>query len=234
MFGGLGVHCGHPVAQPESYAERKMADRLMDHIVSLGREEALAEVRRRMDRGADPLAVLDECRRGMTRVGELFQEGEYYLSELLLSAELFKEVSAILEPGLARLRAAEPLGKVVLATMQGDIHDLGKNILATLLEVNGFEVHDLGVDVAPEDLVERVRKIAPDIVGFSSLLTTSFESSKRAAELLREAGLRGKIKLIVGGGVTTPAFKDYVQADFQTLDATEGVAYCVETLAGSV
>jgi methylmalonyl-CoA mutase cobalamin-binding domain/chain len=212
--------------------ERKMADQLTDHIVSLRREEALAEVHRRVDSGADPLAVLEACRQGMTRVGELFQEGEYYLSELLLSAELFKEVSTILEPGLARLRSAKPLGKVVLATMQGDIHDLGKNILVTLLEVNGFEVHDLGVDVAPEDLLEKVREIAPDIVGFSSLLTTSFESSKRAAELLREAGLRDELKLIVGGGVTTPAFKDYVQADFQTLDATEGVAYCVEALGG--
>jgi len=210
-----------------------MTDRIADHITSLRREEALAEVHRRVDAGADPLAVLEACRQGMTRVGELFQEGEYYLSELLLSAELFKEVSEILEPHLARLRRTEPLGKVVLATMQGDIHDLGKNILATLLRVSGFEVHDLGVDVAPEDLVEQVGRIAPDIVGFSSLLTTSFKSSRRAAALLREAGLRDEFKLIVGGGVTTPAFKDYVQADFQTLDATEGVAYCVEALGGS-
>ena len=117
--------------------------------------------------------------------------------------------------------------------MQGDIHDLGKNILVTLLEVSGFEVHDLGVDVAPEILVEHVRKTTPDVVGFSSLLTTSFQSSKRAAELLREAGLRDELKLIVGGGVTTAAFRDYVQADFQTLDATEGVAYCVKALGGS-
>ena len=210
-----------------------MPDRLADHIVSLSREEALAEVHRRVEGGADPLALLEECRQGMTRVGELFQEGEYYLSELLLSADLFKEASAILEPHLARLRRAEPLGKVVLATMQGDIHDLGKNILVTLLEVSGFEVHDLGVDVAPEILVEHVRKTTPDVVGFSSLLTTSFQSSKRAAELLREAGLRDELKLIVGGGVTTAAFKDYVQADFQTLDATEGVAYCVEALGES-
>jgi len=210
-----------------------MTDQLADHIVSLRREEALAEVHRQLDGGVDPLAVLEECRQGMTRVGGLFQEGEYYLSELLISAELFKEAAAILEPHLARLRRAEPLGKVVLATMQGDIHDLGKNILMTLLQVSGFEVHDLGVNVAPEDLVEQVRRIGPDIVGFSSLLTTSFQSSKRAVELLCEAGLRDQLKLIVGGGVTTPAFKDYIQADFQTLDAAEGVAYCVEVLGAS-
>ncbi len=210
-----------------------MADRLADHIVFLRREEALAEARRRVGSGADPLAVLEECRRGMTRVGELFHEGEYYLSELLLSAELFKEVAVILEPHLDRLRQAEPIGKVVLATMQGDIHDLGKNILVTLLQVGGFEVHDLGVDVAPEVLVESVRELAPDIVGFSSLLTTSFHSSKRAVELLRDAGLRDNLKLIVGGGVTTPAFKEYVQADFQTLDAAEGVAYCIEAMGGA-
>ena len=210
-----------------------MADRLTDHIVLFRREEALEEARRRLEGGADPLAVLEECRQGMARVGELFQAGEYYLSELLLSAELFKEVALILEPHLQLQRPAQPIGRVVLATMQGDIHDLGKNILVTLLQVGGFEVHDLGVDVAPQALVESVQELAPDIVGFSSLLTTSFQSSKQAAELLREAGLRDRLKLIVGGGVTTPAFKDFVQADFQTLDAAEGVAYCVRAVGGS-
>ena len=209
-----------------------MEERLVDHIVSLSRDDALALAARQLEAGADPLALLAECRQGMTRVGDLFQEGEYFLAELLLSADLFKEVVAVLAPHLARLRNAEPLGKVVLATMQGDIHDLGKNILVTLLEANSFEVHDLGVDVAPERLVETVLEIEPDIVGLSSLLTTSFHSSRRAAELLREAGLRDDLKLIVGGGVTTPGFKEYVGADFQTLDVSEGVAYCVEALRG--
>ena len=209
-----------------------MGKQLVDHIVALSCDDALAVAASQLEEGTDPLALLAECREGMTRVGELFQEGEYFLAELLLSAELFKDVVAVLEPHLARLRNAEPLGKVVLATMQGDIHDLGKNILVTLLEVNAFEVHDLGVDVAPERLVEKVREVEPDIVGLSSLLTTSFHSSRRAAELLRDAGLRDDLKLIVGGGVTTPAFKEYVGADFQTLDVSEGVAYCVEALGG--
>jgi len=209
------------------------AHQLADHIVFLRRDEALAEVQCRLDGGTDPLVLLEESQQGMTGVGERFQAGEYYLSELLLSAEIFKEVAAILEPHLARLHRAEPIGRVVLATMQGDIHDLGKNILLTLLQVSGFEVHDLGVDVAPETLVETVRKVEPDIVGFSSLLTTSFQSSKRATDLLSEAGLRNNFKLIVGGGVTTAAFKDFVGADFQTLDAVEGVAYCVEAVGGT-
>jgi len=205
-----------------------MSDDLSMAIVELKRDEVAAEVRRRAQAGEDALAVLDECRRGMAMVGERFQSGEFFLSELLLSAEIFKEAMRILEPYLAQSRAAQPLGKVVLATMKGDIHDLGKNILATLLRAHSFEVHDLGVNVPPAVLVEKVAEIKPDFVGFSALITTAFASMKEAAALLAKAGIRDQLKLMIGGGVTTPAVKEYVGADFQTLDATEGVAYCVE------
>jgi len=209
-----------------------MATELATHIMTLQREEALESVARSLNSGEDPLAILEQCRKGMACVGERFQEGEYFLSELLLSADLFKELMTLLEPHLAAVRGPEILGKVVLATMHGDIHDLGKSIVATMLRVHAFEVHDLGVDVAPERLVETVREVDPDIVGLSSLITTSFQSSKRAAELLCDAGLRDRFKLVVGGGVTTPAFKEYIGADFQTLDVAEGVAYCIEAIRG--
>lgn len=205
-----------------------MSDDLSMAIVQLKRDEVAAEVRRRAQAGEDALTVLDECRLGMTMVGERFQSGEFFLSELLLSAEIFKEAVRILEPYLAKSRTAQPLGKVVLATMKGDIHDLGKNILATLLRAHSFEVHDLGVNVPPAVLVEKVAEIKPDFVGFSALITTAFASMKEAAALLAKAGIRDHLKLMIGGGVTTPAVKEYVGADFQTLDATEGVAYCVK------
>jgi len=205
-----------------------MSDDLSMAIVELKRDEVAAEVRRRAQAGEDALAVLDECRRGMAMVGERFQSGEFFLSELLLSAEIFKEAMRILEPYLAQSRAAQPLGKVVLATMKGDIHDLGKNILATLLRAHSFEVHDLGVNVPPAVLVEKVAEIKPDFVGFSALITTAFASMKEAAALLAKAGVRDQLKLMIGGGVTTPAVKEYIGADFQTVDASEGVAYCVE------
>jgi methanogenic corrinoid protein MtbC1 len=131
-----------------------MSEELSMAIVELRRDEAEQMVRSRVERGEDPIQILAECREGMTIVGQRFQDGDYFLSELMLSAEIFKKAVSILDPHLAKSRPSKSRGKVVLATMQGDIHDLGKNILATLLSANGFEVHDLGVDVVPTLLVE--------------------------------------------------------------------------------
>lgn len=201
-------------------------------IVELKRDEAAEAVRTRLEKGEDPIQVLEECRKGMTIVGDRFQAGEYFLAELLLSAEIFKRAVAILDPHLAQARSSKPLGKVVLATLKGDIHDLGKNIVATLLRAHAFEVHDLGVDVAPALVIEKVRETRPDFVGFSVLITTAFDSMKEAANMLATAGLRDQLKIMVGGGVTTPVVKDYVGADFQTVDAMEGVTYCMKVMGG--
>jgi 5-methyltetrahydrofolate--homocysteine methyltransferase len=210
-----------------------MSSRIAELIVSLEQQQTLELVRARSAAGEDPLALVEECRQGMLDVGQLFQEGEFYLSELMISGEIFKAAMAILEPYLEQVRGGDPIGTVVLATMRGDIHDLGKNIVATLLRVHNFEVHDLGVNVEPEALVERVKEISPDIVGFSALITTAFESMRRATELLVEEGLRQKLKVVVGGGVTTPEFGEYIGADFQTLDASTGVAYCLEAVGAA-
>ena len=203
---------------------------LANAILELDRDSVGALVREMLDAGQASTDILDECRKGMTIVGERFQEGEYFLSELIISAELFKQAVAELEPHLPSVSAHASKGKIVLATMRGDIHDLGKNLLVTLLRARGFEVHDLGVNVEPEKLVASVREIEPDIVGFSSLITASFESTKRAIDELDEMGLRGKLKLMIGGGVTTPQLRDHLGADFQTLDATAGVVYCLEAI----
>jgi methylmalonyl-CoA mutase cobalamin-binding domain/chain len=209
-----------------------MAGELSTYIVEFKRDEVIQTVEAKLDHGEDPLKILDELRQGMTTVGDRFQAGDYYLAELMLSAEVFKGAIAILEPHLAEARSAEPLGKVVLGTLKGDIHDLGKNIVATLLNAHGFEVHDLGVDVPPGLVIKKVKEVQPDLVGFSALITNTFDSMKEAAELLQEAGLRDQIKLMVGGGVTSPEVKDYVGADFQTVDAIEGVEYCKKVMGG--
>jgi methylmalonyl-CoA mutase cobalamin-binding domain/chain len=210
----------------------KMSEDLSMAIVELKKDEVGEIVRNRAEEGENPIQILEECRQGMSIVGERFQKGEYFLAELLLSAEIFKAAVAILEPYLVKARPPKPLGKVVLATLRGDIHDLGKNIMATLLQAQGFEVYDLGVDVPPSLVIRKVKEINPEFVGFSALITTAFDSMKEAAEMLAEAGLRDKLKLMVGGGVTTPMVRDYVGADFQTTDAMEGVAYCMK-LVGS-
>jgi methanogenic corrinoid protein MtbC1 len=205
-----------------------MLEDLSAGFVGLKRDEVLAAVRTRVERDDDALGILEDARKAMTAVGEGFQEGTLFLAQMLLAAELFKEVMAILKPHLERARPPEPLGTVVLATPKGDIHDLGKNILVTLLEAQGFEVHDLGVDVDPSLVVEKVREVKPDFVGYSALITTAFASMKRTAEIFEDDGLRDSFKFMVGGGVTTPMLKEHVGADFQTTDATEGVAYCRE------
>jgi len=204
-----------------------MSDALSSAIAELKHEDAIAMVTARLARGEDVLAILAACRDGMTLVGERFQQGDYYLSELLLAAEIFKQAAATLEPHLAQAREPAPLGRMVLATMRGDIHDLGKNIFATLLRAHGFAVHDLGVNVEPATLVAAVAEMHADFVGFSALLTSAFDSMKVAAELLGEAGWRSRVRLLIGGGVTTPQVMNYVGADFQTVDATAGVAYCI-------
>jgi len=208
-----------------------MPGELSTAIVELARDDVSAMIEGKLEAGESPLAILAECREGMTRVGERFQAGDYYLAELLLSAEIFKAAVARLAPHLPDTDADRPVGKVILATMRGDIHDLGKNILATLLRAHAFEVHDLGVNVEPAELVEKVREIRPGFVGLSVLITTAFHSMQETCRLLEEAGLRDSLRLMIGGGVTTPELEQWVGADFQTQDASAGVAYCIERAA---
>jgi methanogenic corrinoid protein MtbC1 len=210
-----------------------MRRELCTAIVALARDEVAEAVGRRLERGDDPLEILAECRAGMSAVGQRFHAGDYYLSELLLSAEIFKAAAAQIEPHLSTALRSQPAGSVVLATMRGDIHDLGKNLLATLLRAHAFEVHDLGVNVAPAALLAKVEEVGPDFVGLSALITTSFQSMKEACQLIEKAGLRGSLEVLVGGGVTTPELMEWVGADFQTLDAASGVAYCVDKMGGA-
>ena len=209
-----------------------MTEGLSDLFLTLKRDAVVEIVERRLGAGEDPLRILDDCRRGMTLVGEQFQKGDFFLAELILSGEIFKEVAAIIETHLSQAKAAETKGRVLIGTLQGDIHELGKNILITMLRVHGFEVHDLGVDVPPSAVVEKVKEFKPHVVGFSALITTAFLSMKEAVALLQEAGLRDQVKVMIGGGVTTAGVRDYVGADFQTTDAIEGVSYCLKITGG--
>ena len=209
-----------------------MTEELSDLILNFKRDAALQTVEKRLGAGEDPLRVLDDCRRGMTLVGGRFQEGDYFLAELILSAEIFKEVTAIIEPRLPRAKPGEARGRVLIGTLQGDIHELGKNIVVTLLRAHGFEVLDLGVDVPPSAVVNKAKEFQPHVVGFSALITTAFQSMKEAVALLEEAGLRDRVKVMIGGGVTTAKVREYVGADFQTTDAIEGVSYCLKSTGG--
>jgi methanogenic corrinoid protein MtbC1 len=208
-----------------------MLENLSTGFIELKRDEVFSTVKERLEQSDDPIHVLEDARLAMVEVGNKFKEGELFLSEMLLAAEIFKEVMSILKPRLLASRPLEPHGIVVLATPKGDIHDLGKNIFATLLDGQGFKVYDLIVDVDSELIIKTIKDVRPDFLGFSALITTAFASMKHAAELLEKEALRKTLRLMVGGGVTTPMLKDHIGADFQTTDAIEGVSYCLDAMA---
>ncbi|MFH1950601.1 MAG: cobalamin-dependent protein [Pseudomonadota bacterium] len=201
-------------------------------IAKLRYNDVMKMVTQAVEDGVDPFSILNECREGMDQVGELYSSGEYFLSELIMSANIFKKVAATMESLLMGGRQEESLGSVVISTPKGDIHDIGKDIVATLFRVAGFSVLDLGVDVAPEAIADAVAETDSRVVGMSALITPTFESMKRVVELLKERGLRDGRYVIIGGGPTTAAVRDYVGADAWTLDPKEGVNLCRDFLEG--
>jgi len=207
-----------------------MSSKISENIVQLNENEVLNEVKMRLKQGEDPMKIVDDCREGLIIVGEKYKKKEFFLAELILSGEIFKVAMELISPYLIRENEKEIKGKILLATIQGDIHNLGKNIFGTLLKINGFKVYDLGVDVNPEIILDKVREIHPDFIGFSALLTITFDPMKYVIDTLKKENLRNQVKILVGGGVTTSMVKEYIGADFQTIDAMEGIEYCLKNV----
>jgi methylmalonyl-CoA mutase cobalamin-binding domain/chain len=202
---------------------------LTEALADFDEEKVISMVETRLAGLESPLALLGELQEGMRLVGDRFNRGDYYLSELMLSADLFSRVMQVLEPALEGT-TSEPLGRLVIGTPKGDIHDLGKNIFVTLAKAAGFDVLDLGVDVPAERFIQAVEDFKPHILGMSALITTSFETMKRIVDQLEAKGLRDSLKIVVGGGVTTDTVKRHIGADAQTIDAMEGLRLCRELL----
>ncbi len=202
---------------------------LAEAIYTLDEQAALRLSREMLDNGVDPVDILEESRAGMSVVGERFQSGEYFLSEMIMAAEIFTAIMDSIKPRM-KGSVSETIGKVVIGTVQGDVHDIGKNIIVALLEAGGFHVVDLGVDVPPEGFVEAIKEHEPDIVGMSSLLTVALESTKRTIDAIVEAGLRDSVKIIVGGGRVDDYARDYVKPDASTDNAAIGVKLCKELM----
>lgn len=202
-----------------------MSQRLIDAIIALDEDRSLNEVRKCLQDGDDPVLLIEDCRRGLYVVGERFDQGDYFLSELVVGAEIFKQTAEVLAPLLAadRRESRKPIGQVVLGTVKGDIHDLGKSIVAVLLEAGGFEVHDLGVDVGPEAFVEKVRQTNAEIVAMSALLTVAFEAMKETISALDRAGLRERVHIMVGGGPVDETVQAYIGADAYGRNAVTAV-----------
>ena len=176
--------------------------------------------------GIDPLAAIDEGYvPGIRVVGEQFRAGEIYLPDMMAAALAMQKAVAILEPEmLARSVKRQVLGRVVIGTVKGDIHEIGKNLVGMMLMANGFEVHDLGVDVPPERFAEKVSEVGADVVGVSALLTTTMVGQRAVIQALSEAGLRAGVKVIVGGAPVTRAWADEIGADGYGEDAVSAVS----------
>lgn len=175
--------------------------------------------------GIDPLAAIEQgFKPGMDVVGEGFARGELFIPDLMMSGEAMKAAIAALEPEMMkRKQQRQVLGKVVIGTVQGDIHEIGKTLVATMLSANGFEVHDLGVDVSPQQFLDSVRQFDADVVGLSALLTTTLLNQEAVILALEEAGLREQVKVIVGGVPASPEWAEEIGADAYADNATEAV-----------
>lgn len=201
-----------------------MSGDLVNLLADLKEPEVMALTKEKLDAGEDPLKILEDSRKAMGIVGERFADGEYFLPELVYSGELLKQITEMVKPNLSKAVETKRLGKVVIGTVAGDIHDIGLNIVDFMLDVNGFEVHNLGVDVPAKKFVEKLKETDARILGLSGFLTPAFDAMKETVEAVEAAGLRGRTKVMIGGGQIDDEVRKYATADAYGKDAMAAVS----------
>ncbi|ATW25224.1 cobalamin B12-binding domain-containing protein [Candidatus Formimonas warabiya] len=206
-----------------------MSSSLASFMGDLQEDLVFEQVKQQLQEGVSPESIFNELQAGMTIVGERYQSQDYYLSELIMAADIFKNATALLQEKLQTV-SKETIGTIVLGTVAGDIHDIGKDIVSLVFASNGFQVIDLGVDVPIPRFVEAVRTHQPDFVGISCLLTTCFDKMRATIAALEEEGLRSSVKVLIGGGPVEQATCDYVKADALCKDAPSGVKIAKQVL----
>jgi methanogenic corrinoid protein MtbC1 len=202
-----------------------MSDQLATAIADLEEATVLKLVQAKLDACENPIAILASCREGMALVGKRFEAGEYWVSDLMMSGEIFKQVSLMLG-SLLKTDTMGMGGKVVISTVKGDIHNIGKDIVVSLLKAANYDVCDLGVDVPPQKIVEAVKETGATVVGLSGLLTVAFDSMKETVAELAAAGLRPKVRVMIGGGAISEKVQHYTGADAWGADAQSAVSLC--------
>lgn len=205
-----------------------MAEELIRAIADLHEDEALRIVGERLSAGEDAFKLLADSRRAMEIVGMRFENKEYFIPDLIYSGEILQEIAEIVKPKLTGATEFERLDKVIIGTVAGDIHDIGKNIVTFMLDINGFEVYDLGVDVPAQKFIEKAEETQARIIGLSGLLTLAFESMKETIEVIRGSGLRDKVKIMIGGGQINDEVRRYTGADAYGTDAMSAVLLAKE------
>jgi methanogenic corrinoid protein MtbC1 len=200
-----------------------MSKKLVNAIADMKEEEALSLVREMVEDGTDPKAILDAAREAMDIVGERYEKGTYFLPELMLAGEMMTQITEVIKPELAKMPTSEKIGKVLIGTVAGDIHDIGKNIVTFMLDVNGFEVLDLGVDVPAKKFVDTIKEFQPQVVALSGFLTLAFDAMKDTVAAIEGAGLRKNVHIMVGGGQVNEEISKYAGADAYGDNAMVGV-----------
>jgi 5-methyltetrahydrofolate--homocysteine methyltransferase len=200
---------------------------LVTAISERNEEEALRLANEMIGKVDDPSDILASCQEAMRIVGERYEKGDYFLTELIMSGEMLRKIAEIVKPKLQAQEKARggssKRGKVVLATVRGDIHDIGKDIVGFMLDVNGFEVHDLGVDVPEDKIVQAVKEVKPSVLALSGFLTVAYDSMKSTIEALKKAGVRDNLKIMIGGGQINDMVLKYTSADAFGTDAVAAV-----------
>ena len=206
--------------------------KLKDAMIALDKSGVLDAVNAGIDAGQDPLEIVDQAREGMDEIGQKFEAGEFFLMELMRAAQIFESASEVLNPIIKeRYGDVEAKGTVLLGTVKGDIHDLGKNIVGNLLDCRGYDVIDLGVDVPAEIFVEKIKQHKPQVVGLSALLTACVQEMNKTVKAMEDAGVRDDVKVIVGGGIVGDVNKSEIGADYATTDANDGIRVIEEWIA---
>jgi methanogenic corrinoid protein MtbC1 len=200
---------------------------LVQQVAEMQEEEAVKLAREMLDSGYDPIKLLGHCREAMEIVGKRYEQGEYFLPELMLAGEMLKAIGDMAQPLIKQdTSGAKAAGTVIIGTVQGDLHDIGKNIVTFMLEINGFKVIDLGIDVPIADFVASIQEHKPQVVGLSGFLTLAFDAMKKTVEAIKAAGLRDDIKIMIGGGQVDDTVKTYTGADAFGLNAMDAVSLC--------
>jgi methanogenic corrinoid protein MtbC1 len=208
-------------------------NKLIRAIVEMQEITALEITDKMLESRTDPLEILEACRKAMEEVGKRFEKGIYFVPELILTGEILKQISEKIKPLMKeKSGAALKNGKIVFGTVKGDIHDIGKNIVTFLLDVNGFDVLDLGTDVPPQKFVDAIGDFKPQVVGLSGFLTLAFDSMKETITAIDKAGFRSTVKIMIGGGQTDDRVKSYTGADAYGKDAIAAVALAKQWIGG--
>ena len=201
-----------------------MSKELTNAMAGMKEQEAISIAKDLIDKGEDPLKIFASCREAMEVVGSRFEKGEYFLPELMMAGEMLREISELLKPLMKDgAKTGGDAGKVIIATVEGDIHDIGKDIVVLMLDVNGFDVLDLGIDVSPQKIVDSIKDFEPQVVGLSGFLTVAFDSMKKTVDQIEAAGPRENIKIMIGGGQIDEEIKKYAGADAYGTDAMAAV-----------